>query len=102
MQKQELEKMLDAALSEEEYKVIETVYMHYPHISNVWGKVQVSDLYRTFGMAIFYDMHQRAALIRAKRKQLASLEEDISQVNRDIDEFRRGDILEFLGVALPF
>ena len=101
MQKQEFEKMSGATLSEEDYEVIEIVYVYYPHISETEGKTQVSDLYRMFGMAIFHDMYQRAALIRAKEGQIDDLRKDILQLSHDLIGLRSRKISDFLGEGHP-
>ncbi len=92
MQKQEFEEMSGATLSEENYEIIETVYVYYPHISETEGKTQVSDLYRMFGMAIFHDMYQRAALIQAKERQIGDLRKDILQLRHDLDSLGEGQL----------
>lgn len=60
MQKHEFEQRIERTISEEEYKVIEFVYQFHPVISNVSGKEEVAELYKSFGMPIFRDMYPRA------------------------------------------
>jgi hypothetical protein len=56
MTKQEFEQRLGWAVSENEYRKIETVYTFHPSISETAGKDQITYLYKTFGMRIIEDM----------------------------------------------
>lgn len=56
MTKQEFEQRLGWAVSENEYRKIETVYTFHPSISETSGKDQITYLYKTFGMRIIEDM----------------------------------------------
>lgn len=56
MQKQEFEERIERTVTDEQYKVIEEVYMWHPSIRNTSGKDEVAELYKSFGMTIFHDM----------------------------------------------
>lgn len=56
MTKQEFEQRLGWAVSESEYRKIETVYTFHPSVSDTAGKDQIVYLYKTFGMRIIEDM----------------------------------------------
>lgn len=58
MQKQEFEERIERTVTDEQYKVIEEVYMWHPSIRNTSGKDEVAELYKSFGMTIFHDMLQ--------------------------------------------
>lgn len=60
MQKQEFEERIERTVTDEQYKVIEEVYMWHPSIRNTSGKDEVVELYKSFGMTIFHDMLPRA------------------------------------------
>lgn len=57
MQKQEFEERIERTVTDEQYKVIEEVYMWHPSIRNTSGKDEVAELYKSFGMTIFHDMY---------------------------------------------
>lgn len=54
MQKQEFEERIERTVTDEQYKVIEEVYMWHPSILNTSGKDEVAELYKSFGMTIFH------------------------------------------------
>lgn len=54
MQKQEFEERIERTVTDEQYKVIEEVYMWHPSIRNTSGKDEVAELYKSFGMTIFH------------------------------------------------
>lgn len=55
MQKQEFEERIERTVTDEQYKVIEEVYMWHPSIRNTSGKDEVAELYKSFGMTIFHE-----------------------------------------------
>lgn len=75
MQKQEFEERIERTVTDEQYKVIEEVYMWHPSIRNTSGKDEVAELYKSFGMTIFHDMLPRAKKAGKGRAQ----EEDAGQ-----------------------
>lgn len=60
MQKQEFEQLIQTTIPDEEYRIIEKVYVWHPAISNMEGKSQIADLYRDYGMAIIKNMEETA------------------------------------------
>ena len=72
MQKQEFEERIERTVTDEQYKVIEEVYMWHPSIRNTSGKDEVAELYKSFGMTIFHDME---ALVEHREKLDAELEQ---------------------------
>lgn len=85
MQKQEFEERIERTVTDEQYKVIEEVYMWHPSIRNTSGKDEVAELYKSFGMTIFHDMLPRArsesflplpeALLKVRNRRTAYLQE---------------------------
>lgn len=59
MQKQEFEERIERTVTDEQYKVIEEVYMWHPSIRNTSGKDEVAELYKSFGMTIFHAVSAR-------------------------------------------
>lgn len=70
MQKQEFEERIERTVTDEQYKVIEEVYMWHPSIRNTSGKDEVAELYKSFGMTIFHDM------LGALEEELAKCEDE--------------------------
>lgn len=73
MMKEEFEKFVGETVSNEDYNVIETVYIWHPSISEVSGKDQISSIYRQFGMPVINDMLETAMYAKeldAQRRQL--------------------------------
>ena len=70
MQKQEFEQLIQTTIPDEEYRIIEKVYVWHPAISNMEGKSQIADLYRDYGMAIIKNMEETAdTMIELDRKE---------------------------------
>lgn len=78
MTKSELEYLIHGSVTDEEYELIETVYMWHPAIRNTSGKEEVAELYKSFGIVIFYDMYPRAM-------KLKEIDEEIRSLNRAKD-----------------
>ena len=78
MQKQEFEERIERTVTDEQYKVIEEVYMWHPSIRNTSGKDEVAELYKSFGMTIFHDM-----LPRAKKAHREKLDAELEQLREN-------------------
>lgn len=78
MMKNEFENLIHKSLTDEEYELIETVYMWHPAIRNTSGKEEVAELYKSFGLIIFKDMFWRAM-------KLKEIDEEIRSLNRAKD-----------------
>lgn len=78
MTKSEFEDLIHGSVTDEEYELIETVYMWHPAIRNTSGKEEVAELYKSFGIVIFYDMYPRAM-------KLKEIDEEIRSLNRAKD-----------------
>ena len=64
MTKSEFEYLIHGSVTDEEYELIETIYMWHPAIRNTSGKEEVAELYLSFGLVIFRDMYQRAMKVK--------------------------------------
>lgn len=78
MMKTEFEDLIHGVVTDEEYELIETVYMWHPAIRNISGKEEVAELYKSFGIIIFKDMYPRAM-------KLKEIDEEIRSLNRAKD-----------------
>ena len=78
MMKTEFEDLIHGVVTDEEYELIETVYMWHPAIRNTSGKEEVAELYKSFGIIIFKDMYPRAM-------KLKEIDEEIRSLNRAKD-----------------
>ena len=108
MQKQEFEERIERTVTDEQYKVIEEVYMWHPSIRNTSGKDEVAELYKSFGMTIFHDMlprakkaHELDELLRNAQREvqggliMAEQSKDIlSEYTKDITPEQRAELQE--------
>lgn len=89
MQKQEFEERIERTVTDEQYKVIEEVYMWHPSIRNTSGKDEVAELYKSFGMTIFHgycDINLCADTIPEPRKDI--------QIPTFLTQYARGGVIE--------
>lgn len=75
MMKNEFENLIHGSVTDEEYELIENVYMWHPAIRNTSGKEEVAELYKSFGIVIFYDMYPRA-------KKAKDIEDNIRLIDK--------------------
>lgn len=81
MRKEEFEDLIGQALSDGDYEIIETVYRYHPAIRGTSGVEELAELYKSFGMTIFYDM-----IARAKRNQ--DLDDRLRQAQAETDRLK--------------
>lgn len=86
MQKQEFEEKIGKPVTDEQYKAIETVYIWHPSVRNTSGKDEVAELYKSFGMAIFYDMLPRAMKAKDLDEQLQKAQGEVQRIQKKIEE----------------
>lgn len=94
MQKREFEEMIEQPVSNSDYEVIETVYQWHPSIKEVSGKEEVAELYKSFGMAIFYDMIPRAEKNRELENQLRHVQAELERIKEAMKGLACSDTLE--------
>lgn len=98
MQKREFEEMIEQPVSDEEYRVIETVYQWHPSVKEVSGKEEVAELYKSFGMAIFHDMLPRAEKNRELERQFLHARAEMERIKAEMEELSRGNAPESVQV----
>ena len=84
MQKQEFEERIERTVTDEQYKVIEEVYMWHPSILNTSGKDEVAELYKSFGMTIFHDMLPRAKKAHELDELLRNAQREVQRIQEEI------------------
>lgn len=78
MIKREFEDKLGATVSQEEYELIEKVYMYYPGINN---KAEIASLFKIGGLILINDMLPRA-------EKIADLESRMSSLNTELNKLK--------------
>ena len=73
MNKQEFEERIKGSISEQNYKIIETVYNYHPSISEVNGKDQIVNLYEIGGMALIRSMMESANIMKTLEKEKSKI-----------------------------
>lgn len=86
MQKHEFEERIGRTVTDEQYKVIEAVYMWHPSVWNTSGKDEVAELYKSFGMTIFHDMLPRAQKARELDELLRKAQGEVQRIQEEIEE----------------
>ena len=86
VEKHEFEKRIDDTVTDEEYKVIESVYQWHPVISEVEGKEQIATLYKNFGMVIIKDMLPRAEKAREIEGRLRAARIEVERIQDELAE----------------
>lgn len=86
MQKREFEERIERTVTDEQYKIIETVYMWHPSIRNTSGKDEVAELFKSFGMTIFHDMLPRAKKAQELDEQLRVAQRAVAKIQEEIEE----------------
>lgn len=85
MQKQEFEERIERTVTDEQYKVIEEVYMWHPSIRNTSGKDEVAELYKSFGMTIFHDMLPRAKKAHELDELLRNAQREVQRIQTTVN-----------------
>lgn len=90
MIKEEFQDMIGQIVSDEDYKVIEKVYQFHPAVNEVSGKEEVAELYKSFGMTIFYDLLPRAERNCDLEKQLRFAQARVRHIEQEMEKLRQG------------
>lgn len=87
MLKSEFETMADIEeISNQDYKIIENVYMYHPAIDDIRGKEQIVYLYKEFGMTVIKDMEKRALQYKRTLEQINEHERMIMNIKERLKE----------------
>lgn len=88
MGKEEFEDLISQALSDRDFEIIETVYLYHPAIRDVSGKEELAELYKSFGMTIFYDLVGRAKRNQDLADQLRQTQAETDRIKEEITQNR--------------
>ena len=86
MTKSEFEYLIHGSVTDVEYQLIEEVYMWHPAIRNESGKEEVAELYKSFGIVIFYDMYPRARKAKDIEENIRMLDKTRAEL---VDKLKR-------------
>lgn len=90
MTKSEFEILIDGTVTDEEYELIETVYMWHPAIRNASGKEEVAELYKSFGLMIFKNMYPRAVKLKEINEEIRSLNRAKDRLAMERERLKKG------------
>jgi len=90
MMKNEFEKLVGKAVSNEEYGTIEYVYTWHPAISETEGRAQITRLYTDYGMTVIEDMVERAGKMEKLEGELMVAQNQVTIIQNRI-KVLRGD-----------
>lgn len=79
-----------AEISNEDYLTIETVYTHHPAISDVFGKIQIAQIYAYGGMGVIRDMLPTAIKARQIESQLREIKSQERNLLAQLEELKTG------------
>ena len=90
MTKSEFEYLIHGSVTDEEYELIETIYMWHPAIRNTSGKEEVAELYLSFGLVIFKDMYPRAMKLKEIDEEMRSLNRAKDRLAAERERLKKG------------
>lgn len=90
MIKKEFEDMIGQIISDRDYEIINKVYQFHPMVNEVSGKEEVAELYKSFGLAIFYDLLPRAERNCDLKKQLRFAQARVRHIEQEMEKLRQG------------
>lgn len=94
MIKEEFQEMIGQIISDQDYEIIDTVYNFHPTVNGVSGKEEVAELYKSFGMDIFYDLFPRAKRNLELKRKLNNAQEEITRIKEDMTKPLQGAKME--------
>ena len=77
-----------AGATQEDYKLIEKVYTFHPAFSVNDAKMRAAKMYKTFGVVIFEDMHERAVRIEDAEKRLNDKKTEMENLVLEIERLK--------------
>lgn len=90
MIKEEFRDLVGMEVSDEDYRIIETVYQFHPAVSEVSGKEEVAELYKSFGLSVFCDMLPRAERNRELEMQLRRAQAEADRIKQEMEKLHQG------------
>ena len=90
MLKEEFEVRTDRAFSDEDYRIIEFVYMYHPAFNEVYAKDAIADLFTAYGMRIIYDMVPAAKKGKILEEKIQVCSQELSKLRTEYDELKSG------------
>lgn len=94
MLKHEFEERFGSEISDQNYKIIETVYTWHPAIKGVGGKDQIATLYKTGGMPLIKSMLEAANIMMDLDKERRQAMRRMEEIRRRIETVASGDLTE--------
>ena len=91
MMKNEFEEMIGRSVTDEEYQLIEEVYMYHPAIRTASGKEEVAELYKSFGIVIFYDMYPRAQKAKEIEEHIRLIDKTRAELVDELKRLKKGN-----------
>lgn len=77
-------------LTDEQYRVIESVYTYHPAISETKGKTQVAWLMANLGLSVFYDMLPRAEKAMELEEKIQAAKSEARELEWKLKELKKG------------
>ena len=93
MTKQEFQKRIGAEISQKDYSIVEHVYTWHPSISEVEGKEQIAELYKSFGMPIIKNMMEAANYAETLDRAMAQAQRQVEELRKRIIRVAKGDLV---------
>ncbi len=94
MMKHEFEERFGSEISDQDYKIIETVYVWHPAIKGIGGKDQIATLCKTGGMALLNSMVEAAELMMNLEKEKEQAMEQLRKIHKRIVAMKKGCLVE--------
>lgn len=94
MMKHEFEKRVGVEISDQSYKIIETVYNWHPAINEVGGKDQIAALYDTGGMPLIKSMLEVSHIMMELERERQQAMRHMEEIKRRIKVVTSGDLTE--------
>ena len=73
-------------VSDDDYRIIETVYTYYPAFGD---KLAAALLFDAYGIKIFKDMYPRAAQVRSCEERVEKLCREYEEAKKELQEAKR-------------
>ena len=90
MMKSEFEELIGKAVSNDDYRVIEFVYMYHPVIDPVSGKKQIAEMWKIGGMGLIADMVKTAKVAEQLDRRMRELRHEMDTIRYQMDALKRG------------